>query len=138
MSFVWYAPAVEWLEKTVAEDAVILPGYVVMELIQGARNRDEQEKMRKTIEGYAFLWPSEDTCKQAAEVLTKYHRGDGIGIIDALMGQLALDMGLPIIPATRSTTRMFWGSTSSSCTRRMQTEGKESEKAKKKLPSRTF
>ena len=52
-----YTPAVEWLAKTVAENEVVLPGYVVMELIQGARNREEQEKMRKTIEEYAVVWP---------------------------------------------------------------------------------
>jgi len=39
-----YSPAVEWLEKTVAEDEVILPGYVVMELIQGARNRTNRRR----------------------------------------------------------------------------------------------
>jgi hypothetical protein len=91
-----YAPAVEWLQKTVAEDEVILPGYVVMELIQGARNREEQERMRRTIEGYAVLWPSEDTCNQATELLAKHHLSSGIGIIDALIGQLALDLGLPL------------------------------------------
>jgi predicted nucleic acid-binding protein len=91
-----YTPAVEWLAKTVAENEVVLPGYVVMELIQGARNREEQEKMRKTIEEYAVVWPSEDTCNQATELLAKYHLSGGIGIIDALIGQLALDMGLPL------------------------------------------
>jgi hypothetical protein len=91
-----YGPAVEWLEKAVAEDEVILPGYVVMELIQGARSRDEQEKMRKTIGRYAILWPSEDTCNQATELLAKHHLSTGIGMIDALIGQLALDLGLPL------------------------------------------
>ena len=91
-----YAPAVEWLAKTVAEDEVVLPGYVVMELIQGARNSEEQQKMRNTIEEYAVVWPSEDTCNQATEMLANYHLSSGIGIIDALIGQLALDMGLPL------------------------------------------
>lgn len=45
-----HAPAVEWMAKTVAENEVVLPGYVVMELIQGCRNTEEQEKPRKTIE----------------------------------------------------------------------------------------
>jgi len=91
-----YAPAVEWLAKTVDEDEVVLPGYVVMELIQGARDKEEQEKMRKTIEEYAVVWPSEETCNQATQMLAKYHLSSGIGIIDALIGQLALDMGLPL------------------------------------------
>ena len=45
-------PALEWIAKAVAENEVILPGYVVMELIQGRRNREEQEKMMRTIEAY--------------------------------------------------------------------------------------
>jgi hypothetical protein len=53
-----YAPAVEWMAKTVAENEIVLPGFVLMELIQGARNKEEQETMRKTIEEYAVVWPS--------------------------------------------------------------------------------
>jgi hypothetical protein len=91
-----YAPAVEWMAKTVAENEVVLPGYVVMELIQGCRNREEQEKMKKTIEEYAVVWPSEDTCNQAAELLAEHHLGTGMGIIDALIGQMAMDIGLSL------------------------------------------
>ena len=91
-----YAPAVRWLAQTVAEDEVVLPGYVVMELIQGARNKAEQEKIRETIRQYAVLRPAEDTCERATELLATYHLGSGIGIIDALIGQLALDVGLPL------------------------------------------
>jgi predicted nucleic acid-binding protein len=52
--------------------------------------------MRKTIEEYAVVWPSEDTCNFAMELLAEYHLSSGMGIIDALIGQLALDMGLPL------------------------------------------
>jgi predicted nucleic acid-binding protein len=39
-----YSPAVEWLAKTVAENEVVLPGYVVMELIQGPGIRKNKKK----------------------------------------------------------------------------------------------
>jgi len=57
--------------------------------------------MRKAIEGYAVLWPSEDTCNQATELLAKLHLISGVGIIDALIGQLALDLGLPLHTCNR-------------------------------------
>jgi hypothetical protein len=36
-----YPPALVWL-KSLGEEEVILPGFVVMELIQGCRNKAEQ------------------------------------------------------------------------------------------------
>jgi len=44
-----------------------------MELIQGARNREEQQKMRNTIEEYTVVWPSEDTCNKAMDMGLPLH-----------------------------------------------------------------
>ena len=41
-----YPPAVIWLES-LGEEEVVLPGFVVMELIQGSRNKAEQEVVEK-------------------------------------------------------------------------------------------
>jgi len=40
-----YPPAVEWFDTLEDEEEIILPGYVVMELIQGCRNKIEQERL---------------------------------------------------------------------------------------------
>ena len=39
-----YPPAVAWL-GSIGEEEVVLPGFVVMELIQGCRNKVEQQKV---------------------------------------------------------------------------------------------
>lgn len=39
-----YPPAVAWLDS-LGEEEIILPGFVVMELIQGCRNKAEQQRV---------------------------------------------------------------------------------------------
>jgi predicted nucleic acid-binding protein len=41
-----YPPAVTLLES-ISEEEIVLPGFVVMELIQGSRNKGEQERIKK-------------------------------------------------------------------------------------------
>jgi len=40
-----YSPAVQWFDALEEDEELALPGYVVMELIQGCRNRAEQEHL---------------------------------------------------------------------------------------------
>ena len=49
-----YPPAVIWLES-LGEEEVVLPGFVVMELIQGSRNKAEQEVVEKELSVYGIL-----------------------------------------------------------------------------------
>jgi hypothetical protein len=47
---------VEWLANV---GEIVLPGDVVMELIQGCRNREEQQRMKEKVESYRVTWPTE-------------------------------------------------------------------------------
>ena len=40
-----YPPATQWFDALDEDEEVALPGYVVLELIQGCRNKREQERM---------------------------------------------------------------------------------------------
>ena len=53
-----YPPAVEWFDTLEDEEEVILPGYVVMELIQGCRNKIEQERLQQELAICGVVWPS--------------------------------------------------------------------------------
>lgn len=90
-----YSPALKWLD-TLGEEEVILPGFVVMELIQGARDREEQSKIEGAVESYSVIWPSPEVCDQAFSVFASYHLSHGLGILDALIGQMAVTLGLPL------------------------------------------
>ena len=86
-----YPPAVAWLES-LGDDEVVLPGYVVMELIQGCNSRAEQEKLEKELNSFGTTWPSPEVCDEAVSVFSRYYLSHGLGIIDALIGQLAIPL----------------------------------------------
>jgi len=46
-----YPPAVAWI-NSLGNEEIYLPGFVVMELIQGCRSRAEQEKLERELDPY--------------------------------------------------------------------------------------
>ena len=90
-----YPAAMSWL-STLPEEDIVLPGFVVMELIQGSRNREEQRKVDNLTGRFDVLWPSSVTCDRALSVYGRFHLGHDLGILDALIGQMAVDLDEPI------------------------------------------
>jgi predicted nucleic acid-binding protein len=43
-----YPPATNWFDALDEDQKVVLPGYVVMELLQGCKNRAEQDRLQTT------------------------------------------------------------------------------------------
>lgn len=66
-----YLPAKAWL-TSLGTHPMLLPGFVVMELLQGCRNTTEQHTLMKTLTPYRHVWPSESTCEQALSVLSSF------------------------------------------------------------------
>jgi predicted nucleic acid-binding protein len=90
-----YPPAVTWLQS-LGDEEIVLPGFVVMELVQGCQTKAEQEKVERVLSTYAVVWPAEETCREALRVFTRYHLSHSIGILDALVGQLTVALNLPL------------------------------------------
>lgn len=90
-----YPPAVTWLES-IGEEEVVLPGFVVMELIQGCRNKGEQESVKRELSSYCVEWPSPDMFDEALSVFVRYYLSHGIGILDTIIGQMAVALTLPL------------------------------------------
>ena len=90
-----YAPAVAWLDS-LGEEEIVLPGFVAMELMQGCRNKQEQEKMEVDLAAYSVAWPSPTTCDAALAAFASYHLSHGLGILDALIGQMAVALHMPL------------------------------------------
>lgn len=90
-----YPPAVSWLDA-LGEEEVLLPGFVVMELIQGARNQLEQNKIAKDLQDFSVIWPSSEVCDLALSTFARFHLSHGLGIIDAIIGQVAISLDLPL------------------------------------------
>ncbi len=89
-----YSPALKWLDSF--DDEILLSGFVVMELIQGCENRTEQRRMQKELENYNVIWLSPEICNEAVGVFSHYYLSHNLGIIDALIGQTAVALNLPL------------------------------------------
>jgi hypothetical protein len=95
-----YAPAVDWLES-LADEEIVLPGFVVMELIQGCRSRAEQKKLEGALNPYEITWPDAETCDEALAVFSRHHLSRGLGILDALIGQMAVVSDVPLVTSNQ-------------------------------------
>ncbi len=95
-----YPPAVEWLEQLGTAD-ISLPGFVVMELIEGCKSRIEQHQVERILEPFEVVRPSESTCERALKVFAEKYLTHGLGILDAVIGQTATDLSVPLITFNR-------------------------------------
>ena len=67
-----------------------------MELLQGCQNKGEQEKVERALADYAVVWQTKEMCDQAITVFARYHLSHRLGILDALIGQLAVSLQIPL------------------------------------------
>lgn len=86
-----YLHAVNWLQS-IGDEVIALPGFVVMELIQGCQSKRELTNLRKRLAPFQVYWPEADACNQAVELFSRYHLSHQMGIIDVLIGQLAISI----------------------------------------------
>ncbi len=89
-----YPPAIAWLNSRT--DQVAVPGYVAMELFQGCRNKSEQERVQRVLRDFVVLWPLPDACSQALSIFADASLSHNLGILDALIGQLAVSLNLAL------------------------------------------
>lgn len=90
-----YQPAVAWLTSLGSEE-LMLPGYVAMELIQGARNKQEQNSLTQTLTGYRLAWPSSSACDAAFDDFSRYYLSHNLGLLDTLIAHTAIELVTPL------------------------------------------
>jgi hypothetical protein len=90
-----YEPAIDWLLSR-GDEAVTLPGFVAMELLQGCQNKRDQRTVRKEIKAYNITWPSSEACDQGLAFFAEYRLSDGLGLLDALIASLAVELNAPL------------------------------------------
>ena len=91
-----YPPAMKWFDALNDEEELLLPGYVVMELIQGCRNKTEQEKVQRELAIYGVVWPESEDCDKALSIFTEYYLSHNAGLLDVLIGQIAVALRVPL------------------------------------------
>jgi tRNA(fMet)-specific endonuclease VapC len=88
-----YKPALDWLKKLDNEE-IGIPGLVAMELIQGCRNSIELQKVEKRLRSYRLYWSEKTDCERALNDYATYHLSNNLGMIDALIAELAVGLNV--------------------------------------------
>jgi predicted nucleic acid-binding protein len=83
-----HPPALAWF--TCLTDLPGVPGFVVMELVQDARNAHEVRQALKLVAPLPVVWPAEADCARALSDFTAYHLSHGLGLLDALVAACAI------------------------------------------------
>ena len=91
---------VTWL-TSLGDEEILLPGFVVMELLQGCSNKAEQNKVEKMLAAFETVWPSPETCDEALATFARYRLRHNLGLLDALIGQTAVALNLPLYTFNR-------------------------------------
>ncbi|WP_456325478.1 PIN domain-containing protein [Desulfonauticus submarinus] len=69
---------------------VVLSAITVMELLYGALNKKELNKIKKILEGFTILTLNKQITKIAVSLIEKYSKSHGLKIPDALIASTAL------------------------------------------------
>ena len=80
-----YPPALNWFANLTTIPAV--PGFVVMELVQDAR---DARKVLKLVAPLQIIWPTETDCARALTDFVAYHLSHRLGLLDALIAACAV------------------------------------------------
>jgi predicted nucleic acid-binding protein len=83
-----HPPAVAWFSSQTQPLAV--PGFVVMELVQAARNAGELQSARKLVAPFPVIWPTEADCARALSDLITLRLSHSLGLIDAVIAATAV------------------------------------------------
>jgi predicted nucleic acid-binding protein len=85
-----HPPAIAWFASLTEMPSV--PGFVVMELVQDARNSREVRRALKLVAPLPIVWPSEVDCARALSDFTAYHLSLRLGLLDAMIAACAVGL----------------------------------------------
>lgn len=89
-----YPPAVTWLAALVEIPG--LPGFVVLELIEGCRDRREVQRLLQRITAFPIYWPSEADLARSITTYARAHLSHRLGLLDVLIGECAVGLQAPL------------------------------------------
>jgi hypothetical protein len=82
--------AIAWFASLTELPSV--PGIVVMELIQGAKNMQQVRQALRLVAPLPVVWPTEVDCNRALSDFASYHLAHGLGLIDSLIAACAIGL----------------------------------------------
>lgn len=85
-----YRPARTWIESL--PELPIVPGLVVMELIQDAKNNRQVREAQKIVSLLTVVWPTALDGERALKDFKAFHLSHHLGLLDALIAATALGL----------------------------------------------
>jgi predicted nucleic acid-binding protein len=86
-----HAPAITWFASL--SELPSVPGFVVMELIQDAQNKQALSNALKLVAPLPIVWATEADLTRALSDFTTYHLSHSLGLLDALIAACAVGQG---------------------------------------------
>jgi predicted nucleic acid-binding protein len=83
-----HPPAVGWFKNL--NQLPDVPGFVVMEFFQSARNTGEIQRATQLVAPMTIVWPTEHDCIQALSNFATLHLSHSLGLLDSLIAATAM------------------------------------------------
>lgn len=90
-----YFPAVRWL-RSLDNAAIGIPGLAMMELMLGCDNVQQLRELEQRLAPYQIYWPTARDLDRVLASFGKRHLSHSLGIIDAMIGECAVGLGVPL------------------------------------------
>lgn len=91
-----FPPAKAWFDSIDENETMALPGFVVMELIQGCKSKLQLKKLQRGLAFYKTAWLEPEDCEQALDVFARFYLSHNAGLVDVLVGMTAVSLGVPL------------------------------------------
>jgi predicted nucleic acid-binding protein len=86
-----YPPALAWFASLA--EAPGLPGFVVLELLEGCRNKGEMARVQALATPYAIYWPTPADCERARTTFARARLSHRLSIPDVMIAESAIGLG---------------------------------------------
>ena len=102
-----HANAVAWFAGLT--DVPSVPGFVVMELIQGANHLQQVRAAHKLVTPLPVIWPTEADCNRALADFAALHLSHTLGLLDSLIAACAVGLSAELCTFNTKHYRMVPG-----------------------------
>ena len=89
-----YPPALAWFASL--DDTSLIPGYAVFELLVGCDNALAVRGLERWLRPFQVYWPTATDCDRALATFARASLSHNLGILDALIGECAVGLGVPL------------------------------------------
>jgi predicted nucleic acid-binding protein len=86
-----HEPALDWFDRLEEDPAV--PGYVLLELMEGCRNLREMKNLRVRTASFQVYWPNEEDLDHLLAIYPEAYLSHHLDVIDGLNAACALGHG---------------------------------------------